>query len=50
MAAANPPTVPTLLSIDQYLNTTYRPDVDFVDGYIEERNLGETDTQSYRRG
>ena len=35
--------VPTLLSIEQYLNTTYRPDVDFVDGYIEERNLGETD-------
>lgn len=43
MAAANTTTVPTLLSIEQYLNTTYRPDVDFVDGYLEERNLGETD-------
>ena len=43
MAAANTTTVPTLLSIEQYLNTTYRPDVDFVDGYIEERNLGEFD-------
>ena len=32
---------PTLLSIDEYLHTSYRPDVDFVDGEIEERNLGE---------
>jgi len=32
-----------LISIDQYLNTTYRPDVDYIDGHIEERNLGETD-------
>ena len=43
MAAASTATAPRLLSIDQYLNTDYRPDVDFVDGYIEERNLGETD-------
>ena len=43
MAAANSATVPPLLSIDQYLSTTYRPDVDYIDGYIEERNLGETD-------
>ncbi len=33
----------SLISIDEYLNTTYRPDVDYVDGYIEERNLGEFD-------
>jgi len=32
---------PTLLSIDEYLRTTYRPDVDFVDGELEERNMGE---------
>jgi len=36
MAAA-----PPLLSIDEYLHTSYKPDVDFVDGEIEERNVGE---------
>lgn len=36
-------TTPTLLSIDEYLHTSYSPDVDFVDGEIEERNLGEFD-------
>ncbi len=34
-------TTPTLLSIGEYLHTSYKPDVDFVDGEIEERNLGE---------
>jgi Uma2 family endonuclease len=29
--------------VEEYLNTTYRPDVDYVDGEIEERNLGEFD-------
>ena len=43
MAAASPGTVPRLLSIEKYLNTTYRPDVDFVDGRIERRNLGKFD-------
>ncbi len=36
-------TTPALLTIDEYLHTSYRPDVDFVDGEIEERNLGEHD-------
>ena len=36
-------TTPTLLSIDEYLHTSCKPDVDFVDGEIEERNLGEFD-------
>ncbi len=36
-------TTPTLLAIEDYLNTSYHPDVDFVDGEIEERNLGEFD-------
>jgi Uma2 family endonuclease len=31
------------LSVEEYLNTVYRPDVDYVDGHIEERNLGEFD-------
>ncbi len=30
-----------LLPIEQYLRTSYSPDVDFVDGVIEERHLGE---------
>jgi Uma2 family endonuclease len=34
-------TTPTLISIDEYLHTSYKPDADFVDGEIEERNLGE---------
>ena len=40
MATAN---LPRLISVEEYLNTTYRPDVDYVDGSIEERNLGEFD-------
>ena len=36
-------TTPTLLSIEEYLRTSYSPDVHFVDGEIEERNLGEYD-------
>jgi Uma2 family endonuclease len=36
-------TAPALLSIDKYLRTSYKPDVDFVDGEIEERNVGTYD-------
>jgi len=36
-------TTPALLSIDEYLKTVYRPDCDFVDGELEERNVGERD-------
>lgn len=32
-----------LISIDEYLATSYDPDRDYVDGVIEERNLGEND-------
>ncbi|MCW5982296.1 MAG: Uma2 family endonuclease [Bryobacteraceae bacterium] len=32
-----------LVSIEEYLNTTYQPDCDYIDGVIEERNLGEND-------
>jgi Uma2 family endonuclease len=31
----------TLLSASEYLKTEFRPDADFVDGLIEERNVGE---------
>ena len=31
------------MSVEEYLRTPFSPDVDFVDGVIEERNLGEWD-------
>jgi Uma2 family endonuclease len=31
----------TQISIAEYLSTTYRPDCDYVDGEVQERNLGE---------
>jgi Uma2 family endonuclease len=33
----------TLFSVEDYLKTVYRPDCDYVDGAVEERNLGEFD-------
>ena len=33
----------TQISVDEYLKTTYRPDCDYVDGEVLERNLGERD-------
>ena len=32
--------VGTLISLEEYLNTTYRPDCDFVEGHVLERNVG----------
>ena len=34
-------TAATQISVDEYLRTTYRPDRDYVDGEVLERNLGE---------
>ena len=34
-------TASALLTLEEYLRTSYHPDCDFVDGHIEERNLGE---------
>jgi Uma2 family endonuclease len=31
------------ISVQEYLKTVYRPDCDYVDGVVEERNLGERD-------
>lgn len=31
----------TLVPLEEYLSTVYRPDCDFVDGVIEERHVGE---------
>ncbi len=35
--------VSTQISVEEYLKTVYRPDRDYVDGVVEERNLGERD-------
>ena len=31
----------TFIPIEEYLHTSYHPDVDYVDGELQERNLGE---------
>jgi len=33
--------IPATMTVDQYLSTIFHPDCDFVDGRIEERNVGE---------
>jgi len=33
----------TVIPVSEYLSTTYRPDCDYVDGEVQERNLGEQD-------
>ena len=33
----------TLVSVQEYLATSYRPDCDYIDGEIRERNVGEWD-------
>jgi Uma2 family endonuclease len=35
--------VGTQVSVEEYLHTSYRPDCDYVDGQVQERNLGEKD-------
>ncbi len=37
-----------LISIEQYLHTSYDPDADYVDGVIEERCLGQWDHSSWQ--
>ena len=31
------------VSVDEYLHSMYHPDMDYVDGHLEERNLGEVE-------
>src|SRR4051794_32344052 len=33
----------TLISLDEYLHTSYRPDCEYVDGLLIERNAGKRD-------
>jgi Uma2 family endonuclease len=39
----------TLISVEEYLRTSYRPDCDYVDGEVVERNLGEHDHSSLQK-
>jgi Uma2 family endonuclease len=39
----------TQISVDEYLRTSYRPDCDYVDGEVVERNLGEREHSSTQR-
>ena len=41
--------VGTSVSVEEYLHTSYRPDCDYVDGEIQERNLGEKDHSRTQR-
>ena len=41
--------VPALISIEEYLGSSYEPDVEFVDGVLEEKNMGSGITVSCRR-
>lgn len=38
-----------LVPVEDYLRTTYRPDCDYVDGEVLERNLGERDHSEVQR-
>ena len=38
--------VGTFVSVEEYLHTSYRPDCDYVDCEVQERNLGERDHSS----
>src|SRR6266436_985405 len=39
----------TLISVEEYLRTSYRPDCDFIDGEVLERNVGEKDHSSLQK-
>jgi Uma2 family endonuclease len=41
--------VASAISVEMYLTTTYRPDRDYIDGQILERNLGEKDHGAMQR-
>lgn len=42
-------TTANLISVHEYLSTSYRPDCDYVDGTVLERNLGEYDHSRLQR-
>jgi len=40
---------PVLVPVEEYLRTSYRPDCDYVDGELQERNMGERDHSRLQR-
>jgi Uma2 family endonuclease len=40
---------PVLVPVEEYLRTSYRPDCDYVDGEVLERNVGERDHSKLQR-
>ncbi len=40
-ALPNPAPHPVLVSVEEYLRTSYHPDREYVDGVVEERNMGQ---------
>jgi Uma2 family endonuclease len=38
-----------LIPVEEYLRTVYRPDCDYVDGDVQERNLGERDHSTLQK-
>src|ERR1700684_237703 len=40
----------TGISVEQYLSTSYRPDCDYVDGEVRERNVGEYEHSDLQTG
>jgi len=41
LPSSPPPAEAKRISLEEYLRTSYQPDCDFVDGELEERNMGE---------
>jgi Uma2 family endonuclease len=39
----------TIVPLEEYLRTAYRPDCDYIDGVVEERNVGENDHAYWQR-
>jgi len=37
----NPAKLSTFVPVEEYLSTMYHPDMDYVEGHLEERNMGE---------
>jgi Uma2 family endonuclease len=37
------PAIASVVSVDEYLHSVYEPDMDLVDGVLEDRNVGEFD-------
>ncbi|MEI9813882.1 MAG: Uma2 family endonuclease [Acidobacteriota bacterium] len=46
---ATQPLIPHKITVKEYLATVYRPDCDYVDGEVQERNLGEIDHSRLQR-